>query len=63
MKAKFLLAAVLVLTLSVGSAFAGTTKAEAFKTEKVNAKGDQRQGKHHRHHLKFHRRHHMIKHK
>jgi len=63
MKAKFLLAAILVLTLSVGSAFAGTTKTEAFKTEKVNGKADQRSGKHHRHHLKFHRRHHMINHR
>jgi hypothetical protein len=63
MKTKFLLATALILTLSIGSAFAGTTKTEAFKTEKMNGKADQRPGKHHRHHLKFHRRHHIIKHK
>jgi hypothetical protein len=57
MKAKFLLAAMLILTLSIGSAFAGTTKTETFKTEKIDGKA----GQYHRHHHhRFHHHHHMM---
>jgi len=62
MKTKFLLAAMLVLSLSIGSAYAGTTKVEANKTEMIG--GKEKPFKFHRHHHeKFHHRHHhMMKH-
>jgi Spy/CpxP family protein refolding chaperone len=56
MKTKFLLAAMLVLTLSVGSAYASTTNVEVHKTEKLGGKGGQF---HKHHHRKFHHHHGM----
>jgi hypothetical protein len=57
MKTKFLLAITLVLALSVGSAFATTTKATA--ATGLNAKSSE-QPHHWRHHHRHH--HHMMKH-
>jgi hypothetical protein len=59
MKTKFLLAAMLVLSLSIGSAYAGTTKVEANKTEMIGGNGKPIQI-HKHHHRKLHRHHHVI---
>jgi hypothetical protein len=63
MKAKFFLAATLVLALAIGSANANPIKFEANKTTSANFHNNNGNSnkpvKHHRHHKK-HRRHHVV---
>jgi hypothetical protein len=61
MKAKFFLAAVLVLALSIGSAFAAPIKTEVNKAASVGS-SNTTMPVHHWHHHRHHHHHHMMHH-
>jgi len=62
MKAKFFLAAVLVLALSIGSAFAAPIKAESNKATFSQGSSNNNMPVHHWHHHRHHHHHHMMHH-